>query len=130
MKKSGGVFAAIAVAALFVSSAVTPSGAAQKASRARAFDGLWSVSISTRQGPCSTYRYPARIVGGRVTQAEPDFTYQLSGAVNGGGGIVVTVSSGGQSATGRGRMTRSQGSGTWRSTGGQCSGTWNAARRI
>jgi hypothetical protein len=130
MKKSGGVFTAIAVAALFISSAVTPSGAAPKVPRTRAFDGLWSVSISTRQGPCSTYRYPARIVGGLVTQAEPDFTYQLSGAVNSGGGIVVTVSSGGQSATGRGRMTRSQGSGTWRSAGGQCSGTWNAARRI
>jgi hypothetical protein len=126
MKKSGGVFAAIAVAALLASSVVTPSDAA---TRTRAFDGLWSVSISTRQGPCSTYRYPARIVGGLVTQAEPDFTYQLSGAVNSGGGIVVTVSSGGQSATGRGRLTRSQGSGTWRSTGGQCSGTWNAARR-
>jgi hypothetical protein len=130
MRKSAGVFAAIAVAALFVSSVVTPSGAAPKAARTRAFDGLWSVSISTRQGPCSTYRYPARIAGGRVTQAEPDFTYQISGAVNSGGGIVVTVSSGGQSATGRGHMTRSQGSGTWRSAGGQCSGTWSAARRI
>ena len=131
MRKSGGIFTAIAVAAVLASSIVTSSdAAAQKATRTRAFDGLWSVSISTRQGPCSTYRYPARIAGGRVTQAEPDFTYQLSGAVNSGGGIVVTVSSGGQSATGRGRMTRSQGSGTWRAASGQCSGTWNAARRI
>jgi hypothetical protein len=124
MRKLGGVVTAAAVAAVLVAIAVKPSDAAS-----RAFDGLWSVSIFTRQGPCSTYRYPARIVGGRVMQAEPDFTYQISGAVNNSGAIVVTVSSGGQSATGRGRLNRTRGVGTWAATGGQCSGAWNAERR-
>jgi len=124
MRKLGGIFTAAAVAAVLVAIAVTPSDAAS-----RAFDGLWSVSIFTRQGPCSTYRYPARIVSGRVLQAEPDFTYQIAGIVNSAGSIVVTVSSGGQSATGRGRMNRTRGIGTWVAAGGQCSGVWNAMRR-
>ena len=123
MRKLGCVLTAAAVAAALVAIAAQPSDAAG------AFDGLWSVSISTSQGPCSTYRYPARIVGGRVTQAEPDFTYQLAGFVNGGGSIVVTVSSGGQSATGRGHLNRTRGAGYWAATGGQCRGTWSAERR-
>jgi hypothetical protein len=123
MRKLGGIVTAAAIAAALVAIAVTPSVAAS------AFDGLWSVSIFTSQGPCSTYRYPARIAGGRVTQAEPDFTYQLAGSVNGSGGIVVTVSSGGQSATGRGRLNRTRGTGNWAATGGQCRGTWSAERR-
>ena len=49
---------------------------------ARAYDGLWSVLIHTAYGPCDpSYRYPARIIGGRVLQAENDFSYQISGAV-------------------------------------------------
>jgi hypothetical protein len=124
MRNLGGIFAAATVAAVLVAIAGTPSDAA-----GRAFDGLWSVSIFTRQGPCSSYRYPARIVGGRVVQAEPDFTYQLAGIVNSAGAIVVQVSSGGQSATGRGRLNRTRGAGTWAAAGGQCSGAWNAERR-
>jgi hypothetical protein len=126
MSKAGGIFTTIAAAAALVTVAATPSDAA---GRSRAYDGLWSVSIFTKQGPCSTYRYPARIVGGAVQQAEPDFTYQISGGVNAAGGIVVTVSSGGQSATGHGRLNRTRGIGTWAASGGQCSGVWNAERR-
>jgi hypothetical protein len=126
MTKAGGLFTTITAAAALVAVAATPSHAAGT----RAYDGLWSVSIFTKQGPCSTYRYPARIVGGQVQQAEPDFTYQISGGVSASGGIVVTVSSGGQSATGRGRLNRTRGVGTWAAASGQCRGTWNAERRI
>jgi hypothetical protein len=126
MRKAGGIFTAIAAAAAMVSLAATASDAA---TRSRAYDGLWSVSIFTKQGPCSTYRYPARIVGGLMQQAEPDFTYQISGGVNSAGGIIVTVSSGGQSATGRGHLNRTRGVGVWKAAGGQCSGVWNADRR-
>jgi hypothetical protein len=63
-----------------------PAGAAPKQrthyAASRAYDGLWSVSIHTAYGPCDpSYRYPARIVGGRVQQADNDFSYQISGAV-------------------------------------------------
>ena len=106
MRKHGAILAAIAVAGLLMAGAVTPSAAAHKrAAASSAFDGLWSVSIFTRAGPCDpSYRYPARIVHGRVMQAENDFSYQISGAVVASGGIAVTVSKGGQSATGYGRL--------------------------
>jgi hypothetical protein len=131
MRKFGGILAAIVVAGLLLGLAPAPSDAAPKhASRTRAFDGLWSVSIFTQDGPCSaSYRYPARIIDGQVLQAENDFSYQISGVVLGNGGITVTVSSGGQSATGYGRLTRIRGAGWWRAAGGQCSGIWNAIRR-
>jgi hypothetical protein len=99
--------------------------------RTRAFDGIWSVSIVTRAGPCDpNYRYPARIFGTRVLQADNDFSYQITGAVNGRGAIKVTVSKGGQSATGYGRLAGSRGGGSWSAAGGMCSGVWSASRRL
>lgn len=96
----------------------------------RAYDGLWSVSIHTAYGPCDpTYRYPARIIGGRVQQADNDFSYQISGAVVASGAIGVTVYRMGQSATGYGRLHGSTGSGRWSAGGNTCYGTWSAMRR-
>jgi hypothetical protein len=132
MTRLGGAATAIAVAGLLVASAVTPSDAARTSVRSRtsAYDGLWSVSILTQAGPCDpSYRYPARIVGGMVRQAENDFSYQISGVVVSSGGIVVTVSKGGQSATGYGKLHGSRGGGHWSAAGGQCYGTWSAIRR-
>ena len=111
-----------------------PAQAAQKQrahyAASRAYDGLWSVSIHTAYGPCdATYRYPARIVGGRVLQADSDFSYQISGAVVASGAIGVTVYRGGQSATGYGRLRGSSGSGRWSASGNMCYGTWSAMRR-
>ncbi len=97
---------------------------------ARAYDGLWSVSIRTAYGPCDpTYRYPARILGGRVQQADNDFSYQISGNVVSSGAIAVAVYRGGQSATGSGRLRGSSGSGRWTAGGNACYGTWSAMRR-
>jgi hypothetical protein len=96
----------------------------------RAYDGLWSVSIHTAYGPCDpSYRYPARIIGGRVMQADNDFSYQISGAVVASGAIGVTVYRAGQSATGYGRLRGSTGSGRWSAGGNMCYGTWSAMRR-
>jgi hypothetical protein len=131
MRTLGAIVTSIAVAVLLMATA-TPSDAARKHvySRTRAFDGVWSVSIMTRNGPCAaSYRYPAQISNGQVLQAESDFSYQISGVVTGNGQISVTVSSGGQSATGYGRVTRTMGQGWWRTAGGQCSGVWTASRR-
>lgn len=132
MKKFGGIVSAMAGAVLVIAGTATPSGAAVRHApvRTAAFDGLWSVSIFTRTGPCDpSYRYPARIFRGQVLQAANDFSYQIAGAVYRGGGIIVTVSKGGQSATGTGRLHDSKGSGTWSAAGGQCAGVWGALRR-
>jgi hypothetical protein len=118
-----------AVAVVLVMAAATPSEAAKKG-RSGAYDGLWSVSIRTEAGPCDpSYRYPARIVGGRVLQADNDFSYQISGTVIASGGIAVTVAKGGQAATGYGKLRGSSGGGRWSAGGNACYGTWTAMRR-
>ncbi len=123
-----GVLTVVALAGMLVMAA-TPSEAAKRG-RSSAYDGLWSVSIRTQAGPCDpSYRYPARIVGGQIRQADNDFSYQISGAVVGSGGIAVTVSKGGQSATGYGRLHGSSGGGRWSAGGNACYGTWSAMRR-
>jgi|SRR5689334_2486207 hypothetical protein len=118
-----------------IASLAAPAEAAPKQrnlqAASRAYDGLWSVSVHTAYGPCdATYRYPARIVGGRVLQADNDFSYQISGAVVASGAIGVTVYRGGQSATGYGRLRGSSGSGRWSTAGNTCYGTWSALRRV
>jgi hypothetical protein len=122
----------MAVAVLLTASAAaqTVEPAKHVYHRTRAFDGIWSVTIFTINGPCpASLRYPVRIIDGLATQAEPDPSYQVGGIVRSNGVISVTVSSGSQSAAGYGRMTRSGGKGFWRTQNAQCSGTWTAARR-
>jgi hypothetical protein len=128
MSTSRALTATAVIVGLFAAVAASPSDAA-KAGRGP-YDGLWSVSIITRSGPCDpSYRYPARIVGGRVTQVDNDYSYQISGTVNASGSITVAVSKAGGSATGYGRLSGSHGGGVWRTDGGQCAGSWSAARR-
>ena len=125
-----GLVTAIAIGALVAALPAAPSQAAPKrAAHSRAYDGLWSVSIYTSYGPCATYRYPARIVGGRVVQAVNDFSCQISGAVTASGATAVTVASGGQYAVGYGRLRGASGAGRWSAAGNLCSGTWSAIRR-
>ena len=128
MRTFAGAVAAIAMAGALTAATVTPSDAGKYVRSP--YDGLWSVSIYTQNGPCDpSYRYPARIVGSQVLQADNSFDYQISGVVTRAGGISVTVRRGNQSATGYGRLSRTQGTGWWRTAGGQCSGVWNAVRR-
>jgi hypothetical protein len=140
MKKLGGTIAAIVIAVSFAGvSSIQPAAAQtaamaasvkQKITLTRAFDGVWSVSISTVNGSCpASLRYPAVISNGLVTKADGEFGYDISGAVYNTGGIIVTVSQSGQSATGRGHLTHTRGAGTWLAASGQCSGTWAAQRR-
>jgi hypothetical protein len=122
---------AFALSALLVAIVVMPSDGAQRSAKASGgFDGLWSVAIVTLQGSCDpSYRYPVRIVGNRVVQADSDPNYQLYGAVGRSGAIRVIVSRGGQYADGSGRLSNDRGEGRWHSSSGQCSGQWTAVRR-
>lgn len=91
------------------------------------YDGLWSVSVVTKNGDCDRgYRYPIRITHGTLGNAG-DAAFTISGNVGPTGLIQVTVSRGIASATGIGRLAGNIGSGSWK--GGSCSGTWTAERR-
>ena len=117
------LLAAASLAPYPIASAAPASGVAQ-------FDGTWSVSIVTDLGSCDRgYRYALRIANGRIFYDNPSFS--VNGQVNARGQVSVTVSAGGQSASGIGRLSRDYGTGTWigRSASDQCSGHWEAERR-
>ena len=122
---------ALSFAAFMVASASLSSDAAPAARQGSAtFDGLWSVVILTLQGSCDrSYRYPLRIVGSRIVQADADSSYRLYGAVSRSGALRVIVVRGGQWADGRGRLTDGRGAGNWTTSGGRCAGEWTAVRR-
>src|SRR5262245_61935666 len=95
-----------------------------------AFNGTWSVLIITNSGPCDrAYRYPVRVANGRVSYAgQADFN--VTGRVRPNGAVDVSVSRGGQRASGSGRLVGGSGSGTWRGAGSSsCAGTWTADKR-
>ena len=103
------------------------SGAARTA-----FDGRWSVIISTRSGSCEPqYRFGVRIINGNITY-EGGGAANAQGRVSPNGGVTVSVSSGRQAANGQGRLSRDYGTGTWRGQGtwlALCSGAWQAWRQ-
>jgi hypothetical protein len=118
------IAAAIAIAITMVASAIIASTAGIAVPR---YDGLWSVSIVTEKGDCDRgYRYPIRISNGLLANAG-DSVFTITGKVVGTGAITVTVSGGGKSASGSGRLAGNMGMGSW--TGGSCSGSWTAERR-
>jgi len=109
--------------------ALPSQGAQRIAHKTNVYDGDWSVLIQTTRGNCpAAVRAGVRIAGGHLVPE--DQSYQLNGEVNAGGAVRVTVSAGGQSAGGSGRLTRNTGSGLWRTQSGECSGQWAAARRV
>ena len=98
---------------------------------ANAYDGTWSVVIATRSGGCDPeYRYGVQISNGNIFNGGNE-SVTIAGRVAPSGAVRVTVSAGGQQASGEGRMSPNSGSGVWQGTGsaGSCSGVWQAVRR-
>jgi hypothetical protein len=117
------VLGAFAVGTIAV---LTASAAGAQAGKA-GFDGSWSVLIVTEKGDCDrAYRYPIRISGGTLENAG-SASFDISGKVANNGAITVKVSHGSKSASGSGRLSATDGFGSW--SGGSCAGTWQAERR-
>jgi hypothetical protein len=97
------------------------------ASAATAYDGSWSLSITTQRGACETYNFPVNITNGQVSF--PGLV-RANGRVTGRGAVRVNVAAGDKSASGSGRLSVGSGSGRWsgRSGTSRCSGTWTAQR--
>jgi hypothetical protein len=108
--------------------AATASGSARPIQSS--FDGRWSVVIITDAGTCDrSYRYGLMVSRGRIS-AEGNTGVAISGGVDPRGRVSVSLQSGGASAQGSGRLSRSDGQGRWQgaSSGAQCSGRWVAQR--
>src|ERR1051325_9110040 len=121
--------AAVLAAFGFMSLAAAPASSGTIAASRATFDGQWSVLIVTEKGRCDrAYRYPVKIENGAVGYAGTA-SFNISGSVGNNGAVTVGVSRGSQSATGTGRMSATDGGGTWTAGSGECSGTWSAERR-
>jgi hypothetical protein len=119
---------ALAALAILAATALPATTAPIAASKAN-YNGTWSVLIVTEKGTCDrAYRYPVKIENGSVGYAGTA-SFNVSGTVGDNGSVTVMVSRGSQSAKGTGRMSLSDGAGTWTAGSGECSGTWTAERR-
>jgi hypothetical protein len=93
------------------------------------YDGAWSVMVMTRSGACQpASRFAVQISNGAIVAGGGEAAVQ--GRVAPGGAVSVAVQSGGQSASGSGRLNLARGGGMWRGQGsaGACGGTWVAQR--
>lgn len=94
----------------------------------KAYDGSWSLSIMTERGDCDpSYSLNVDIRNGVVSH--PNLR-KLHGRVTSKGSAWVTVSVTGKSASGSGRLTRTEGRGRWCGHSGEarCSGRWTATK--
>jgi hypothetical protein len=111
---------------IFLASAVA-SAAALAAAPALAqtpYDGLWNVTVVTKNGSCEAQtRSTLTITDGKVSAAGAD----VSGSIGREG--LVRVSIGGAYANGQ--LSGNSGSGKWNgaSAGVPCSGRWEASRQ-
>lgn len=123
------------LAAAFAVSAtvIGPADAAKKKVNVpNKFDGQWSISVVTQDGPCDrAARYGVQIVKGEAYY--PGGDVQIQGHVSGDGAVNGIISRGTDSARVSGRLTvGGTGGGSWGSVGGGpigCRGSWTATRR-
>jgi hypothetical protein len=96
-----------------------------------AYDGRWSVLVVTEKGDCDrAYRYEIDVADGILRLAET-VAVDLRGRVAGNGAVTVSLQRGKQRADGKGKLSRTSGSGIWQGSApsGVCSGVWTAERR-
>src|SRR5665213_2634408 len=76
-----------------------------------AYDGAWSLTINTQRGTCDpSYYFQVQIANGVVSHAN---LVNLRGRVAPSGFVRVSVSAGGKTADGAGRLSRIAGGGRW-----------------
>lgn len=121
---------ALMTLAITVTLTASSLGSAAAALARTPFDGKWSVLIVTDAGTCDrAYRYALNISDGRVSYDDP--TFNVSGHVDSRGQVSVSVSAGGERASGTGQLSADYGRGNWtgHSSTSACSGYWEAERR-
>ena len=111
---------------IFLASAIASAAplAAAPALAQTPYDGLWNVTVVTKNGSCEAQtRSTLTITDGKVSAAGAD----VSGSIGREG--VVRVSIGGAYANGQ--LSGNSGSGKWNgaSAGVPCSGRWEASRQ-
>ncbi len=94
---------------------------------AATYDGIWSVSIITKDGSCSNYRWDITIANGQATEIEGKAGLS-SGDISNGGQVAITIVRDSDTLNATGSAAGASASGTWTSPTLECSGVWDAAR--
>jgi len=118
---------AVAVCAALSGLAVA---AAPGKAAAAAYDGEWTVLVTTEQGKCDrNYRYNVSVSAGKIHYTSYT-SVSLYGTVSPKGAVMVSIRHFDDVANGSGHLTARAGGGGWRGTGkdGACSGRWKAQR--
>jgi hypothetical protein len=106
------------------------AGAATGAHAETQFDGPWSVVVRTSTGQCDpSARFSGQIVNGEISYAYGSL--EVTGRVEPSGFTHVHVVYGDARGEAHGKLTTTQGSGTWSGDGpdGHCTGTWYATKK-
>ncbi len=117
--------------ACFLTALFVPAEAAKKKVQVPdRFDGSWSITAITRDGPCpasTSYQVQIKDSDASVPGDEID----VDGGVSQSGTVQATIIKGSNRLPIAGTLdANGSGSGTWRTTGGivGCSGSWSARR--
>ena len=122
--------AAVLTTCLVTALVVPAEAARRKVQVPDRFDGSWSITAVTKDGPCpasTSYQVQIKDSDASVPGDEID----VDGGVSQSGTVQATIIKGANRVPIAGTLdTKGSGSGTWHTTGGivSCSGSWSARR--
>ena len=114
-----------------IAAALSGLAIAAEPAEAAAYDGDWTVLVTTDRGKCDrTYSYDVSVSQGKIHYTSYT-SVTLDGTVSPQGAVMVSIRHFDDVANGNGHLAAHAGSGGWRGTGkdGACSGQWKAQRR-
>ncbi|GJD82330.1 heme utilization protein [Methylobacterium haplocladii] len=124
------ILTAIATTAMIFGAQATADAATKKIRVPAQFDGSWTITAVTNDGPCSaSTSYQVQIKGSDASI--PGDEIDIAGGVSTNGAVRATITKGSNTVPIIGRLKRQGvGTGTWRTSGGlvACGGSWNARR--
>lgn len=118
-----------AYALVIALSMLAQTAEARPSRAATAHDGSWHLAFTTRAGACDpTYDFDVNISNGVIT--EPNLV-KFRGSVTSSGAARASVEVQDKLASGSGRLSLTDGRGTWsgRSGSAKCSGYWTARKQ-
>jgi hypothetical protein len=93
------------------------------------YDGVYSVKITTEDGPCDkVYQGSMTVANGHVTEIS-DPQASASGLIEDDGTVSLSFRENGQIAHVGGRISGRHGSGAWSSPTAECGGVWRSDRQ-
>ena len=98
------------------------------AETAHRYDGRWAATFIPTEGACSRHSIELRVTDGRIGHVGDVGFFTASGEVSAQGQVDASIGTLGIAASARGRLSETEGSGTWNFPDRGCAGQWTAQR--